>query len=313
MEGEEEMIYYRKATSPEMKRNIKIVKGMTKGMGFDENMGKVNWRAIRVICNFGYNFMPREKGVKFRRLNLNGVSGIMATPKEVKSENIIMYIHGGGLVSGSAKGSRGYCSMLAKYSGCRVIAIDYALSPEYKYPDAINDCLTAYNCILKMFDSPRIALSGESGGGYLCQALTIRLNKEKLPKPACLVVHSTTVSFSDILERNYEVKDFTVKAGCLTALHDIYVGNADLNNPEISNIFYEHFEQFPPVFITCDANEYVRADAHVLYNKCTDAGVDAILIEMENAFHAFAPIGTGSPETKQILIESIEFIHRCFC
>ena len=56
----------------------------------------------------------------------------------------------------------------------------------------------------------------------------------------------------------------------------------------------------------------MRADAHVLYKKCEDAGVDTILIEMENAFHAFAPIGTGSPETKQILIDSIEFIHRCF-
>lgn len=306
------MIYYRKATSPEMQKNTQVVKRMTKGMGFDENMGKVNWRAIRVICKFGYKFMPSEKEVKFRRLNLNGVSAVMTIPDAIKSDNIIMYIHGGGLVSGSAKASKGYCSMLAKYSGCRVIAIDYALSPEHKYPDAIDDCFTAYNCILEMFHSPYIALSGESGGAYLCQALAIRLNSNNLQKPACLVVHSTIVAFCDILERDYEIKDFTVKTGCLTALHDIYIGGADVKNPEISNVFYEHFDQFPPVFITCDANEYLRADAHAFYKKCIDAGVEAILIEVENAFHAFASIGTGAPETKQILVDSVEFIHRCF-
>lgn len=39
------------------KDNIRTVKKMTRGMGFDENMGKVNWSFVRGISNFGYQFM----------------------------------------------------------------------------------------------------------------------------------------------------------------------------------------------------------------------------------------------------------------
>lgn len=37
-------------------------------MRFDEKMGKVNWRLVRIISNFGYQFMPREKGVRFQKI-----------------------------------------------------------------------------------------------------------------------------------------------------------------------------------------------------------------------------------------------------
>lgn len=47
----------------------------------------------------------------------------------------------------------------------------------------------------------------------------------------------------------------------------------------------------------------------VLYTKCEQAVMDVDLVEMKEAFHAFAPIGIGSPETKQILEENIEFMH----
>lgn len=46
---------------------------MTKGMGFDENMEKVNWSFVRVISNFGYQFMPKEKGVKYKKCEQAGV------------------------------------------------------------------------------------------------------------------------------------------------------------------------------------------------------------------------------------------------
>lgn len=60
-------IQIREATSEEMRKNIRIVKQMTKGMGFDENMGKVIWSFVRMISNFGYQFMPKEKGVKYKK------------------------------------------------------------------------------------------------------------------------------------------------------------------------------------------------------------------------------------------------------
>ena len=60
-------------------------------------------------------------------------------------------------MSGSASASRSYCSMLAKYSGYRVISAEYRLSPENKFPNGLEDC---YNILRAI----REALSGFKAG-----------------------------------------------------------------------------------------------------------------------------------------------------
>lgn len=62
-----------------------------------------------------------------------------------------MYIHGGGFVPSSAAAYEGYNSMLVKYSGCKVIAVDYALASEYSFPHGFNDCFNAFCQIIKLY------------------------------------------------------------------------------------------------------------------------------------------------------------------
>lgn len=303
-------IEIREAISEEMKKNIKIVKAMTGGMGFDENMAKVNWSAIRIISSFGYKFMPKEKGIKVRKINLSGVKAEISTPEKLTSDDVIMYIHGGGFVSGSASSSQAYCSMLAKYSGCRVIAVNYSLAPENPYPKGFRDCYNAYRSILSLFPDSKIAITGESAGGNLSLAITHRIIDRKLRKPACVIVHSPFVDFTDSLDRSeHEINDFTVKASCLKPLNDIYVKNHNPKNPYISPI-YGDFSKFPPVFITCDYNETLFADSMAVYNKCKETGIDVRMVQMKGAFHAFATTGTAALETKKILMENIEFFKK---
>lgn len=301
-------IQIREAKSEEMRKNIRTVKQMTKGMGFDENMGKVNWSFVRVISNFGYQFMPKEKGVKFKKIKLGHTKALISEYGQSNSENVIMYIHGGGFVSGSAASSKGYSSMLAKYSGCKVIGIDYALAPENPFPKGFENCCNAFDEIAKMYPQAKITLVGESAGANLC--LTVALKTKGTGKVSCVLVHSPIVDFTGSLDRSqHEVDDFTVKEGCLKPLNGIYVGDSDATNPYISPLFGD-YTNFPPTFITCDYNETLYADAKALYEKCVQAGVDTEMVEMKGTFHAFATIGTGTPETKQILEENVEFMRK---
>lgn len=304
-------IIKRIATSKEMKKNYNVVKYMQGGMQFNEKMENINWKRVRWICDIGYTFMPKEKGVKFEKINLNGVNAIMSIPKEIVSKGIVLYIHGGGLVSGSAKGTKGYCSMLAKKMGCRVISIDYALAPEKPYPNGLNDCYKAYMEIRKLYPTSKIALTGESGGAYLCFALMVRLIKNNVELPSCVVAHSGGFDMSGSLERNYdEIEDITVNGGAFQAAQKMYAPNMDIRNPEISPVFFEDFSKFPPAVFTCDAKETLKADSYAMYEKYIQAGVDATLYEFENTFHAFAPIGTMAPETTKLLEENGEFIRK---
>ena len=86
-------IEVREATSDEMKKNIRTVKKMTNGMGFDENMGSVNWKMVRRISSFGYKFMPKEKGVKFSKVMLGRTMFNVIRDSQLRSRGCTVLSH----------------------------------------------------------------------------------------------------------------------------------------------------------------------------------------------------------------------------
>lgn len=91
----------------------------------------------------------------------------------------------------------------------------------------------------------------------------------------------------------------------------MYAPGADPKNPEVSPIFYTQLQKFPPVTMTCDFNETLRADAEAMYKKLEEQGVDVRLIILKNTFHACSTLGTGSPETMALMLDNIDFIKNC--
>lgn len=306
-------IEVREASSSEIKKHIKVVKKMTGKMGFNENMTNINWKLVRLFSNIGFMFMPREKDVKYSKLNINGINGILVTPNNLENnEDYILYIHGGGFVSGSAKGTKGYCSMIAHYSKCKVITIDYSLAPEKPFPNGLNDAYNYYVGLLEKSQNSNISLIGESGGANLCLGTAIRAINENKKLPSSIVVHSPIIDLTNSLERKYEINDFTVSETAFKPLQEMYCGNNDFSNSEISPLYFDKYDKFPPIFITCDYNEVLRADSEKLYELCNNKEVDSKLVMMKGTFHSFGSIGTESPETKKILEENCSFINDNF-
>lgn len=302
-------IEVRESTSKEMDRHKRIIKKVIGNRAFDEKMKEKNWKLIRKVSNMSHKIIPREKKVNFKKIK--DLNAIFVVPDIIKNENnIVLYIHGGGFVNGSAKRSKGYCSMIAKYSKCKVITCDYSLAPENPYPKAIDDVYKTYNEILK--DNYNICLMGDSAGANICLALTIRLINNNVKLPNSLVLNSPLVDLSSCVKKNYEIKDFIVKESFINSLQEMYIKNENNNNPEISPIYFDKFNKFPPVFITCDYNETLRIDAERLYAKCINSNIEAYLIKMKNTFHNFATLGTSTPETKRILEETCLFINNKF-
>lgn len=92
---------------------------------------------------------------------------------------ILIWIHGGGLVSGKAESDHAECADYALAANLVVISVDYRLAPEHPYPAAIDDCMNSLNWAIKHAtdiggDSGRIAVGGMSAGGGLAAALAQR-------------------------------------------------------------------------------------------------------------------------------------------
>ncbi len=305
-------IITRTATSKEMKTNMNVVKLLTKNKEFDSNMLTIDWPKARKVTNLSYTFLPKEKGVKGYRVRIAGTVSELLLPENVNDDIVILYMHGGGFVSGSASAVRAYCSMLAKYTGHRVISAEYRLSPEYKFPNAIEDCYNILRVIRKKYPNSKVVLAGESAGGNMSLGLALKAKDRGRKSIAAVIAHSPLVDLTGSLDRSlHEVDDFTVLPGFDIPMKLAYVGEGDAFNPYVSPLFGD-YKNFPPVFITCDYNETLYADSLAIYKKCQDAGVPVKMIQMKGTFHAFATMGTRTPETERILVETADFIHGPF-
>lgn len=291
-----------------MQTAISFVKKMTKSMTFDENMDQANWPKARRRNNLFYRLMPKEDGVKFQKVQIGTEKALLAEYKKPGDDHIIIYLHGGGFVTGSAFVCKSYASMLAKYSGYKVYAVDYSLAPEHPYPQGFNDCSAAFEALVEMYPNATFTVIGESAGG--CFSLILALKFKELHKITSVIVHSPTVDFSGVVDHNQnENKDFIVMKGCSEALKRMYVREANVENFYVSPI-YGDFNDYPPTFITCDINETLYGDSVALYEKLVEAGVPVEMIKAEGAYHAFAVTGTNAPETTKILEENVAFMKK---
>ena len=84
------------------------------------------------------------------------------------SKNWIVYLHGGGGVIGSVKGSEPVTRYLASHTRCTIASVDYRLGPEHPHPAAVEDSFAAWTELVKRVPAGgSVAVAGDSFGGYL--------------------------------------------------------------------------------------------------------------------------------------------------
>ncbi|WP_232548676.1 alpha/beta hydrolase [Propioniciclava soli] len=107
-------------------------------------------------------------------------------PTRNRPSGAVLWLHGGGMITGGPWMSHGVANRLARELGVLVIAIDYRLAPEHPFPAALDDAMTAL-CWLHDhaeelgLDPARIAVGGESAGGGLAAVLAQRAHDEGVP------------------------------------------------------------------------------------------------------------------------------------
>ena len=109
--------------------------------------------------------------VTYERVCAGGVDGEWISPANAPEDNAILYFHGGGFRLGSVTSHRDLIAQIALVSGCRVLAINYRLAPEHRFPAALDDALAAYGWMLDRGMKPdNVAFAGDPAGGNLVLA-----------------------------------------------------------------------------------------------------------------------------------------------
>lgn len=128
--------------------------------------------------------VPVASDLKFETAQAGGVAGLWVDAPGVRQDRVMLYIHGGGYISGSAKGYRPLVGELARATKARALAIDYRLAPEDPFPAAVDDIVTAYKSLLdRGIPAKAIVFAGDSAGGGLVVTGMMALRDSGLPLP----------------------------------------------------------------------------------------------------------------------------------
>ncbi|MFF2059974.1 alpha/beta hydrolase [Rhodococcus qingshengii] len=130
-------------------------------------------------------------GVDIRDLAAPGLSGDpdvairLFRPRHVQSvPPVLVWIHGGGFATGTARVSESFCVDVARETGCVVANVDYRLAPETPFPGPLNDCYAALVFVHAHahelgIDPDRIAVGGQSAGGGLAAGTVLKARDER--------------------------------------------------------------------------------------------------------------------------------------
>lgn len=132
-----------------------------------------------------------ESGVTVRDENVDGTTPVRVytpTATEPEGRPAILHMHGGGFVSGGLDTGHQRLADLAREVNAVVVSVDYRLSPEHRYPAALDDCERAFRWLSGHaedlgVDRERIALHGISAGGNVAAALALRARNLPVPPP----------------------------------------------------------------------------------------------------------------------------------
>src|ERR1700691_5433608 len=129
--------------------------------------------------------VPVAPDLKFEAAQAGGVPALWVDAPGVRQDRVLLYIHGGGYVSGSAKGYRPLVGELGRATKARALAIDHRLAPEDPFPAAVDDIVASYKSLLdRGAPAKSVVLAGDSAGGGLVVTGMMAVRDSGLPLPA---------------------------------------------------------------------------------------------------------------------------------
>lgn len=232
--------------------------------------GKKDYEAARrsEIASAAYERLP--KGVRLRSGALGGVPVEWIEKDGNPTDRIVLYIHGGGFVTGCSEARRGFTAHITGKLGFNLVSIDYRLAPEHPFPAGAEDCLAAYRALLEYFPSEKIVLLGESAGGNLVLSLLVQIKQNALPFPAACFAIAPTVQY----DRELPSYTSNLPTDCiLTNLTDevcgVYLRSRDeavLKNP-VAAPLHGDFGGCAPVVLWASESEVLYDDSVLMFEK----------------------------------------------
>ena len=202
---------------------------------------------------------------------------------------VLLHCHGGGYSTGSSLYARTLTSKLAESTSMDVLCFDYRLAPEHPYPAALEDAMRTWNYLMLLgYGARDVIVTGDSAGGNLALALTLKLKQEKRLLPRAIILMSPWTDLTST-GKSFQTKaeaDPVLNCAYIDRMVQAYAKDRDLTEPLISPLFGD-FEGFPPTYIQVGENEILLSDALRLHRTFVEKNVPVKIDIYPGMWHVF--------------------------
>ncbi|HEX3431453.1 MAG TPA: alpha/beta hydrolase [Rhizomicrobium sp.] len=219
----------------------------------------------------------------------------------------LLFFHGGGFVIGNLDTHDGLCRVLANESAARVVAVDYRLAPEYKFPAAVDDAWAALSWLAANaerlgVDQKRIAIGGDSAGAALATVSAHRAKEEGGPNLALqLLMFPPTDLAAETPSRRKWTEGYFLDKLTIEWFFDNYLPrNADRRDPRLSPL-RAGLRGIAPAYILTAQYDPLRDEALEYAAKLRDSGVPVTVVDYPDLVHDFIYLDAVLPQAREAL------------
>jgi acetyl esterase len=233
----------------------------------------------------------------------------------IENGGALVYLHGGGWTLFSVETHDRLMREYAERSGLTVLGVEYALSPEAKFPTALNQVVAAVNWLridtTLGLDPTRIVLGGDSAGANLALAAALALREAGVtPRGLLLSYGCFRVESSAEAVALYGGADAMLSGAEMAAFWRNYLrGPADADDP-LACPLKADLRGLPPTFVAVAECDVLAEQSRELSAKLHAAGVEATTASYAGAAHSFLEAVSVSPLAARALQEAADWLRR---
>jgi acetyl esterase len=232
------------------------------------------------------------------------------TPTE-RPGGLLLYLHGGGWVSGDLDTHEGPCRLLAHHAGVPILAVHYRRAPEHPFPAAVDDAFAALRWTRDHAgalgaDPSGIAIGGDSAGGNLAAVASRVARDAGEPAPAMQLLIYPVTDLSE-KHRSYRLfrEGFYLTEGDMDWYRDHYLSDEEtLRDPRVSPLLVEDLSGLPPAYVVTAGFDPLRDEAEAYARRLEEAGVPVAVRRHTGLIHGFANLSAVLPAARAAMLEA---------